>query len=105
MNVPILAPARRLWHCPNCGQNAVSNEPRVHTQFHHCSKLRGLWSPMLPAGVKGKVELHEREDYIGREQVQLDPERKRPVMSVVTTRDDGQDTVVYAPTATAEGDT
>jgi hypothetical protein len=59
---------------------------------------------MLPAGTKAKVELREREDYVGREKVALDPERGRPVQSVVTTRDDGQDTAVFAPTATLSGD-
>jgi ribulose bisphosphate carboxylase small subunit len=56
---------------------------------------------MVLAGVKAKLTLNEREDYIGGELVQLDPERHRPVMSVVTTRDDGQDTLVFAPTASA----
>jgi ribulose bisphosphate carboxylase small subunit len=56
---------------------------------------------MVLAGVKAKLTLNEREDYIGGELVQLDPERRRPVMSVVTTRDDGQDTLVFAPTASA----
>jgi hypothetical protein len=68
--------------------------------MHTCSRLRGLAVPLLPAGVRAKVELREREDYIGSEMVQLDPERKRPVQSVITTRDNGQDCVVYAPTAT-----
>jgi hypothetical protein len=56
---------------------------------------------MVLAGVKAKLTLNEREDYIGGELVQLDPERRRPVMSVVTTRDTGQDTLVFAPTASA----
>jgi hypothetical protein len=56
---------------------------------------------MLPAGTRAKVELREREDYVGNELVQLDPERQRPVMSIVTTRDNGQDVAVFAPTATA----
>jgi hypothetical protein len=55
---------------------------------------------MLPEGVKGKVEVREREDYVGKELVHKDA-NGRPVMSVVTTRDEGQDCVVFAPTATA----
>jgi hypothetical protein len=54
---------------------------------------------MLQKGVAGKVELKEREDYVGAEKVQLDPELGRPVMSLVTTRDEGQDTMVFAPVA------
>lgn len=98
--VPILGTVRR-WHCPNCGKTDVTNEARPHTRFHTCPRLRGLTAPMLPAGTSAKVELREREDYVGRERVQLDPELGRPVMSIVTTRDDGQDCVVFAPTAIA----
>jgi hypothetical protein len=72
--------------------------------MHPCPKLRGLSTPMVPAGTKAKVELKEREDYVNGEAVQLDPELGRPVMSVVTTRDDGQDVTVYAPSATGKGD-
>jgi hypothetical protein len=46
-----------------------------------------------------KVTAHEREDYIGTDQVRLTA--GRPVMSVTTERDDGRDVVVFAPTATA----
>jgi hypothetical protein len=55
---------------------------------------------MVPEGTRCKVEAIEREDYVGSEQVQTDA-NGRPVMSIVTTRDTGQDTVVFAPTATA----
>jgi len=33
--------------------------------------------------------------------VRLDPERRRPVMNITTTRDEGQDCTVFAPTASA----
>jgi len=88
------------WYCPNCGKEDTTTEPLPHTRFHTCPKLRGLTAPMLPAGTKAKVEAREREDYVNGDQVQLDPERGRPVMSVVTTRDEGQDVIVFAPTAT-----
>jgi hypothetical protein len=55
---------------------------------------------MVPAGTHCKIEVHVREDYVGKELVQTDA-NGRPVMSVVTTRDDGQDCTVYAPTARA----
>lgn len=95
----LITPVNR-WTCPNCPAEDVTHEPRPHTRFHVCRGLRGLTAPMLPAGTKAKVEAHEREDYVGREIVQTDA-YGRPVMSVVTTRDDGQDCVVFAPTAIA----
>jgi len=59
---------------------------------------------MIPVGVKATVTVREREDYVGEEVVRLDPERKRPVMSIVTTREDGtNDAIVFAPTATGSG--
>lgn len=63
--------------------------------------MKGLTAPMVPAGIKAKVEAVERPDYVGKELVQTDGEGK-PIMSLVTTRDDGQDVTVFAPTATAE---
>lgn len=62
-----------------------------------------MLAPMLPTQIKAKVELKEREDYINGDLVRLDPELGRPVMSITTTRDNGTDTIVFAPTATADG--
>ena len=56
---------------------------------------------MIPAGTRCKVETHEREDYLGTEMVRVDGDG-RPIMSVTTTRDNGQDCVVFAPCATRE---
>ena len=100
--IPLLTSEQR-WTCPNCTLEQVTHEPRPHTRFHTCKGLRGLTAPMVPAGTRCKVELVERQDYIGTEQVRLDPERGRPVQSIVTTRDTGQDAVVFAPTATVGG--
>ena len=100
--IPILQSVTR-WYCPNCHKEDVTRESRPHTRMHVCPKLRGLTAPMLRAGTAAKVELVERQDYIGTEQVRLDPERGRPVQSIVTTRDTGQDAVVFAPTATVGG--
>ena len=97
-----ITPVNR-WYCPNCGKEDVTHEPRPHSRFHICPKLRYLTAPMVPAGTRAKVELREREDYTNGDAVQLDPEQRRPVMSVVTTRDNGQDVAVFAPTATARG--
>jgi hypothetical protein len=101
--LPLLR-TRRMWSCPSCGFEDVTYESRPHTRMHSCPKLRGLSTPMVPAGTKAKIELKEREDYVNGEQVQLDPERGRPVQSVITTRDDGQDVTVYAPTAAGNGE-
>jgi hypothetical protein len=99
MTVPILRPFQR-WYCPNCKKEDVTHEAAPHTRYHTCPKLRGLSAPLLPVGTKAKVEVNEREDYIGKEVVRLD-ENGRPVMNIVTTRDEGTDCMVFAPTATA----
>jgi hypothetical protein len=100
--VVILTQERR-WCCPNCDETAVTNELTAApgagaARFHNCRGLRGLTAPMLPEGMVAKVEVREREDYVGDERVQTDGEG-RPVMSVVTIREDGQDCIVFAPTA------
>ena len=91
------------WYCPNCPLEETSVEPAREiggcaARFHTCKGLRGLLAPMLQAGVKAKVFAVERGDYVGKEHVQLDA-GGRPVMSVVTVRDDGQDCIAFAPLA------
>lgn len=97
----ILTPEQR-WECPNCAVNDVTREAQPHTRYHTCAGLRGLTAPLVPAGTHCKVEAKEREDYIGNERVTLDAEG-RPVMAVVTTREDGNDVAVFAPLATLDG--
>lgn len=96
----LVTPVTR-WTCPNCSTEDVTSEARPHTRYHACPGLNGLVAPMVPAGTKAEVRAVEREDYIGTERVQLHD--GRPVMAVVTTRDNGQDVAVFAPTATGEG--
>lgn len=96
--IPLLRPEQR-WECPNCLLVDVTHEAQQHTRMHNCSGLHGLSTPMVPAGTRCKVETREREDYIGTEEVQYDSEG-RPIMSVVVTRDEGNDVTVYAPCAT-----
>lgn len=98
MSVPLLTREHR-WECPNCDATHVTREAQPHTAFHACRGLRGLTAPFVAAGTRAKVEAVERGDYVGKEQVQTDGEG-RPVMAVVTTRDDGQDCAVLAATAT-----
>lgn len=96
----ILTPQHR-WECPNCKLEDVTHEAQPHTRFHACAGLQGLTAPMVPAGTRAKVTAVEREDYIGQEDVQLSPDG-RPVMSVVTEREDGSnDVTVFAPIARA----
>lgn len=97
MTVPLLS-VRRFWTCPRCLTEDVTNRSEPHTQMHNCPGLGGLTAPMVPAGTKAKHEAREREDYINGDDVPL--HEGRPVMSIVTTRDDGEDCTVYAPTAT-----
>lgn len=99
MTIPILRPFQR-WYCPNCRKEDVTHEAAPHTRYHVCPKLSYLTAPMLPTGTKAKIEANEREDYIGKELVRLNADG-RPVMNIVTTRDDGQDCTVFAPAATA----
>jgi hypothetical protein len=55
---------------------------------------------MVEAGTRCKVEARDRDDYVNGDMVTTDGEG-RPVMSIVTTRDDGNDCAVFAPCATA----
>lgn len=98
MSIPLLTAPERRWECPNCSKQDVTHEVAPHSRFHACAGLAGLTAPMVPAGTRAKVEAVEREDYIGGEDVQVDG-NGRPIMAVVTTRDEGNDVAVYAPTA------
>jgi hypothetical protein len=96
----LLAAPERRWECPNCDFTDVTQQAGPHVRFHPCAGLRGLSAPMVLAGTRAKVVAVEREDYVGGELVQTDDDG-RPVMAIVTTRDEGQDCTVLAPCATA----
>lgn len=98
--VSLFLAVERCWECPNCDLEDVTREAEPHTRFHACRGLKGLTAPMVPAGTRCKVTAVEREDYVGSEVVQTDGDG-RPVMAVVTTRDNGQDVAVLAPCASA----
>jgi hypothetical protein len=93
----------RHWECPNCTATHITYEAEPHTAFHICKGLKGMTAPFVPAGTKCKVEAHEREDWVNDELVQTNGEG-RPIMSVVTTRDDGQDCAVFPATAQLRGE-
>lgn len=86
----------QAWVCPNCTSSAWTVDTQI--PYHPCTGLAGLMAPLVRVGERAKVEAVEREDYVGGELVQTDG-NGRPVMAVVTTRDEGQDCMVLAPTA------
>lgn len=67
---------------------------------HPCPGFAGLMVPLVPDGTRADVRAVERPDYVGGELVQLDG-NGRPIMAVVTERDEGMDCRVFAPTAVA----
>lgn len=103
MEVPIIGSATDWW-CPKCKASDQTNEPKPHLRMHVCPKLGGITAPMIHAGTKAKIVRHDREDYVGQELVQRDPQG-RPLMSVTVERPDGSnDTIVYAPMARGKGE-
>jgi hypothetical protein len=97
MPVLLLQPIQN-WYCPSC-HLTDQTLGKVHpNRMHPCPKMHGLTTPMLLEGVKGKHVQNDPEGYVGDELVQHD-DRGRPVMNIVTVRDEGQDCTVYAPTA------
>ena len=98
MSVAVLQPQTH-WVCPNCTLEQVTVETRPHTRYHACPGLYGMTAPMIEVGKKVKVYAVERQDYVGKEIVTLDA-RGRPIMAVVTERENGTDALVFAPLAT-----
>lgn len=100
MSAPLHELPVHRWECPSCDRQSITREVVPQPRPHVCSGLAGLQVPMVPAGTRAEHRVREREDYIGKELVQLDG-NGRPVMSVETHRDDGRiDAVIFAPTAT-----
>jgi hypothetical protein len=93
---------RTKWVCPNCPVEAITHVAQQHTEMHVCKGMKGLTVPMVREGTKAIHRSVEREDYINGEAVQTDADG-RPVMSVITEREDGQDVTVFAPTAKGSG--
>ena len=92
-----LSPERHL-SCPNCEATGISRDPNPARQvFHQCPGLKGLTAPLVEG--QCKVETVDRGDYENGDRAMRDGEG-RVVMAVKTTRDDGEDALVFAPTAT-----
>lgn len=85
------------WECPNCDTKDRFNVKPGQSRMHNCPGLGGFTAPLVPEGISAKVTKVEREDYIGREEVTYDSDR-RPIMAVNVEREDGSnDRVVFAP--------
>lgn len=89
--------------CTKCDARALMKstaapDTKFEGQFHQCPGAFGMLAPLMPEGVVRKVEVLEPEDYVGGEMVQFG-NHGRPVMALETTREDGTDRIVYAPTA------
>lgn len=95
-DVTLVLDGEQRWTCPACTDTAVTYGSA--DRFHPCRGLAGLLAPMVLEGVRAHVRAVLREDYVGREDVRRDGDG-RPVMAVVTERDDGRDCAVFAPTA------
>lgn len=98
--VILAVPVREYW-CPNCDVVEQRRSPLAEARFHNCAGLKGVTAPMMSGPRTAvKVEAVEREDYLGVDDrnVQRDAD-DRPIMAVITTRDDGQDCAVLAPSA------
>lgn len=95
----MLKPPEQRWECPNCDDTAVTTTAEPHTQFHVCRGRRGVWAPMVPAGTRCKVEVLDREDYVGTSCLPQTDGEGRPVMAVEVTRDEGNDVAVLVPCA------
>lgn len=89
------------WECPACGLTDQTT-PAKANRYHNCPRMGGLTTPLVRKGVKAKHEAVMREDYVGDELVRLD-DQGRPVMAIKTTRDNGQDVTVFAPSVVVKG--
>ena len=96
----------RRWVCPNCTHTDVTHDlPPNSTRMHDCRGMRLMSMPMVADGVRCKVELTEREDYVAGDLVRTDAEGGVWMNSRVT-MDETEHVFVYAATATvrSEGD-
>ena len=98
MAIPILGDGKVFWYCPNCDAEACTGTTSTKVPYHPCPKLGTIMTPLIRQGEKAKVEAKEREDYVGKEEVQTDA-NGRPVQSVIVTRDEGQDCTVFPAVA------
>jgi hypothetical protein len=102
MPVVDLVPPEQVWVCPYCPVSLRTKGHGTRTPLHECAGKAGFRLPMLAQGERGDIRVIEREDYVGREDVQVDADG-RPIMRAEVEHEDGHsDVYVYAPTARAE---
>lgn len=88
----------RDWECAKkCGSHARTYDDSL--PHHPCAYAGGLLIALVPAGQKAGVTVNERGDYVGRDLVTM--VEGVAVMSTTVEHDDGCDTTVYVPCATA----
>lgn len=98
----LLEPPVTRWECVACKATDTTRQAGHHTRMHSCAHAGGMTVPMVVAGTKGKLVMHEREDYVGGEDVQA-ADDGTVYMSAEIVRDEGTDLAVYASTAYADG--
>jgi hypothetical protein len=91
----VLLSAEKRWECPECGRLHVTLNPEPHSPMHQCAALKGAWVPFVEHGVKARLRINEREDFVGDDIPWTDDEG-RVIMSVTTQRDEGEDTHIMA---------
>lgn len=98
-NAGIAIDMDRQWQCNSCGRQHVTKASRegVQVPLHQCAGLAGTWVPFVPAKSTAVLRLQEREDYIGKDTPFTDI-NGRPIQSVYTVREDGEDCHILAPT-------
>jgi hypothetical protein len=89
------------YACSRCDTTATIPITAAGSPMHTCAGAGGMTVPLALAGKSSKVELVERQDYVGDDDVQRDDEG-RVWMSVVVTTDEQESVAVYAPCAHAK---
>jgi hypothetical protein len=99
LSVPLLYGQPVPWVCPNCDVTDVTPPlPPGQSRYHACSGLHGLNAPLVPEGMRAKVEATEREDYLNGD-TQATGDDGKVYMNVRVTREHGDDVTVFAPAA------
>lgn len=88
------------YACSACDSTVLLAPGVLDVPMHPCVGRGGMAVPYTPAGVRSKVELNTRQDYVGGEDVQRDDEG-RVWMSVTVTTDEYEHVAAYAPCAHA----
>jgi len=98
-DIPVFEPPVKRWECSHCAFRDVTTQLEPHTRFHACPGMGGMTTPMVEEGSGARTVAVAREDYVGREHVQM-ADDGRVLTSISTEYPDGRnDLVVFAPTA------